>query len=81
MVVQTITTEFGHAVPPEGPHTITVHAPRWETSMRIRDGDMTLFAKVVSMYPRFAPFSVARTVSTLLQSRPFKPGLPADQSS
>lgn len=62
-VVKPITTEFGHSIPPEGPHTVTFHIPRWETGMRFRDGDMTVFAQLRSLYPRFCPFGPAREVS------------------
>lgn len=60
--VKPITTEFGHSLPPEGPHTITVHFPGWDAAMRFRDGDMSIFAQLRSLYPRFAPFGPARQV-------------------
>ncbi|KAI1335641.1 cystathionine gamma-synthase [Xylariaceae sp. FL0016] len=51
--------EFGQSIPPHGPHTITIHAPRWETAMKFRDGDMSVIMKLKSMYPRFSPFGVS----------------------
>lgn len=57
-----VTTEFGHSVPPEGPHTVTFHVPGWDTAIRFRDGDLSIFAKLRSIYPRFTPFGPARQV-------------------
>ncbi|KAK9788985.1 putative Cystathionine gamma-synthase [Seiridium cardinale] len=51
-----VQTAFGHALPPEGPHTITMHAPKWETALRFREGDMSLIRQLKSIYPRFFPF-------------------------
>lgn len=58
-----ITTEPGHSCPPEGPHTITTHLPGWDDAIRFRDGDMTIIAKLRSIYPRFTPFGPARQVN------------------
>ncbi|KAJ6515593.1 pyridoxal phosphate-dependent transferase [Mycena sanguinolenta] len=63
MIVQEIPTEFGHAIPPEGPHTITVHARSWATAIAIRDGDRSLLQKIKSIYPRFLPFGHAQALS------------------
>ncbi|CAN8099395.1 unnamed protein product [Discula destructiva] len=61
-----ITTEWGHSCPPEGPHTITTHMPGWDTAIRFRDGDASLFAKLRSIYPRFSPFGLARQLCAAL---------------
>ncbi|KAH6648601.1 cystathionine gamma-synthase [Truncatella angustata] len=67
----TIKTPFGHSLPPEGPHTVTLHAPKWESALRFREGDMTLFRQLKSLYPRFFPFGpsamLLQHVSTKLQ--------------
>ncbi len=57
-----ITTAFGHALPPESPHTITAHAPTWKTAMAFRDGDQVLLGKLKSIYPRFGPFGLVKEV-------------------
>jgi len=63
MPAKVLTTEFGHSMPPEGPHTVTFHVPGWTTILGIRDGDQALFARFRSMYPRFAPWGLCRQVS------------------
>lgn len=63
MPVKPITTEFGHSLPPEGKHNITIHGKSWDSAIRFREGDKELMAKVRSVYPRFMPFSDARQVS------------------
>ena len=63
MPIKVITTEFGHSIPPEGKHTITMHAPSWKAMIDFRDGDMSIFQKLVSLYPRFSPWADARQVS------------------
>lgn len=60
-----VPTPFGHSLPPEGPHTITLHAPGWDAAMRFRDGDFSVIAQLRSVYPRFFPFGPAATVSWL----------------
>ncbi|KAK8049660.1 hypothetical protein PG994_011390 [Apiospora phragmitis] len=50
-----INTPFGHSLPPEGPHTVTMHAPGWTTALRFRDGDLTIINQLKSIYPRFFP--------------------------
>ncbi|KAK7714102.1 hypothetical protein SLS64_004199 [Diaporthe eres] len=69
MSVRAITTEFGHSLPPEGPHTITFNIPGWDTAMRFRDGDMTMFARLRSMYPRFAPFGPIRQLAAAIAQK------------
>ena len=64
MPVTPITTELGHSLPPEESHTITLHAPGWDTAIRFRNKDMELFSKMVSLYPRFAPWGEASQVRT-----------------
>ncbi|KAF3762577.1 PLP-dependent transferase [Cryphonectria parasitica EP155] len=68
-VVKPIATEFGHSLPPEGPHTITIHGPGWQTALGIRDGDPAIFARLKSIYPRFFPFSCARQLSVALAQK------------
>ncbi|KAI0125666.1 cystathionine gamma-synthase [Xylariales sp. AK1849] len=51
-----IQTPLGHSLPPEGPHTITFHVPKWESALRFREGDASLIARLKSAYPRFFPF-------------------------
>ncbi len=63
MPVKVITTEKGHSVPPEGPHTVTMHIPGWDTAMNFRSGDRSLLTIMTSIYPRFMPFSLAGKVS------------------
>lgn len=75
MTVKPITTELGHSIPPEGPHTITFHLPGWETSMRFRNGDMAIFSKLRSVYPRLAPFGLTRDLATAIGQRLGAPGM------
>ncbi|KAI3322046.1 cystathionine gamma-synthase [Xylariaceae sp. AK1471] len=56
------TVEFGQSLPPHGPHTITMHVPKWETGVRFRDGDMSLLMQLKSIYPRFSPFGLSATL-------------------
>lgn len=63
MTVQTIDTPFGHPMAPEGPHAITTHLPGWDTAKSLRDGDKAVMSRLVSIYPRFTPFSKCREVS------------------
>ncbi|KAH9905803.1 cystathionine gamma-synthase [Xylariomycetidae sp. FL2044] len=51
-------TEFGQSIPPYGPHAITTYAHGWKVAIAVRDGDMSVIARMKSMYPRFAPFGV-----------------------
>ncbi|KAK6221091.1 hypothetical protein LQW54_001664 [Pestalotiopsis sp. IQ-011] len=51
-----VETPFGHSLPPEGAHTITFHVPKWESAVKFREGDMSLVARLKSIYPRFMPF-------------------------
>lgn len=67
-----IDTPFGHSLPPEGPHTVTMHAPGWTTALRFRDGDLTIINQLKSIYPRFFPFGPAAQVPP-----PRTPFLPA----
>ncbi|KAF7355615.1 Cystathionine gamma-synthase [Mycena sanguinolenta] len=55
-------TELGHAIPPEGPHTVTVHTPTWDTGIALFDGDQAFMQKIKSMYPRIIPFGHAQTL-------------------
>lgn len=59
-------TEFGHSVPPEGPHTITTHVPGWNSVQGLIKGDVDLLQKVRSIYPRFGPFGVVAQVCAKL---------------
>lgn len=63
MPAKAVTTEFGHSLPPEGPHTITFH------KMRFRDGNMTIFQMLRSMYARFAPFGPIRQLATAITQK------------
>lgn len=69
MPVRAITTEFGHSLPPEGPHNITFNIPGWDAAMRFRDGDVTIFARLRSMYPRFAPFGPIRQLAAAIAQK------------
>ncbi len=62
MPAQAITTVFGHSLPPEGPHTITMHFPGWDVAIRFRDGDDSLMKHFTSIYPRFGPFGLTAQV-------------------
>ncbi|PSR82728.1 pyridoxal phosphate-dependent transferase [Coniella lustricola] len=65
-VAKPITTEFGHSLPPETPHSVTTHAPGWDTIFRFRDADMSLFMTIKSLYPRFSPWGPARELAVAL---------------
>ncbi|KAH8898069.1 PLP-dependent transferase [Thozetella sp. PMI_491] len=60
MPLPPITVEAGNALPPGGPHAITLHAPGWDLAMRFRDRDMSVFAIIKSIYPRFGPFGISK---------------------
>lgn len=62
-------TKFGHSLPPESPHTITFNIPGWDTAMGFRDGDMTVFSRMRSMYPRFSPFGPTRQLSAAIAQK------------
>ncbi|KAF7355569.1 putative cystathionine gamma-synthase protein [Mycena sanguinolenta] len=69
MAVKEIATEMGHAIPPEGPHTITVHARGWDTTLAFRDGDQGFMQKIRSIYPRFMPFGPAQALSAAIHQK------------
>ncbi|KAL8289743.1 hypothetical protein RB597_001389 [Gaeumannomyces tritici] len=62
-------TEYGHSCPPEGPHTVTIHAKGWDSAMGIRDGDPAVFSRLVSMYPRFAPWGLCRQLTAAISKK------------
>lgn len=62
MPVKAVAPELGRSMPPEGPHTVTVHIPGLEPLVRFRDGDKSILPKLKSMYPRFAPWGPCREV-------------------
>ncbi|KAK8088973.1 hypothetical protein PG997_003934 [Apiospora hydei] len=64
-----VDTPFGHSLPPEGPHTVTMHAPGWTTALRFRDGDLTIINQLKSIYPRFFPFGPAAQLTTEISKR------------
>lgn len=68
-----VETPFGHSLPPEGAHTITFHVPKWESAVKFREGDMSLVARLKSIYPRFMPFGPSAVVRPQLQL-PLYPG-------
>ncbi|TLD25126.1 hypothetical protein PspLS_05538 [Pyricularia sp. CBS 133598] len=70
-------TEFGHSVPPEGPHTITTHVPGWDSVAGLLKGDVAIMQKIKSIYPRFGPFG---TVAQLSMAVHKKLGLPDSQA-
>ncbi|KAK8056177.1 cystathionine gamma-synthase [Apiospora rasikravindrae] len=64
-----VDTPFGHSLPPEGPHTVTMHAPGWTTALRFRDGDLTIINQLKSIYPRFFPFGPAAQLTTEISKK------------
>ena len=62
MPVKVITTEVGHSLAHEGPHTITFHYPGWNIVESFREGDAAVLGRLTSIYPRFGPFAQARKV-------------------
>ncbi|KAK0746089.1 pyridoxal phosphate-dependent transferase [Schizothecium vesticola] len=74
MAVKVITTEPGHSLAPEGPHTVTFHFPGWDAVIPFRLGDPKAFAKLRSIYPRFGPFfevkQLADSILTALSLSP-----------
>ncbi|KAK7038173.1 putative cystathionine gamma-synthase protein [Favolaschia claudopus] len=69
MVANRITTELGHSIPPEGPHTITFQVPGWDNALAFRDGDQSLFQKLESLYPRFMPFGLVKQLCAIIQEK------------
>lgn len=65
-----VETPFGHSLPPEGAHTITFHVPKWESAVKFREGDMSLVARLKSIYPRFMPFGPSAVVRPQRQLPP-----------
>ncbi|KAI1812990.1 cystathionine gamma-synthase [Poronia punctata] len=63
------TVEFGTSLPPQGPHTITVHLPGYENAKAIRDGDQSVLAKLKSIYPRFCPFGLSAQLCGTIASK------------
>ncbi|KAK3329747.1 pyridoxal phosphate-dependent transferase [Apodospora peruviana] len=57
-----INTEFGHSMPPEEDHNITIHAPGWDNAIKFRNGDPSVLNKMKSIYPRFGPWAQARHI-------------------
>ena len=62
MTVKKITTEVGHSLAPEGPHTVTFHFPGWDSIAAFRAGDPKVLGQMRSIYPRFGPWFEARKV-------------------
>ncbi|KAK7038203.1 putative cystathionine gamma-synthase protein [Favolaschia claudopus] len=69
MTATRITTELGHSIPPEGPHTITYHLPGWDNAIAFRNGDQALFQRLVSAYPRLTPFGFVKELATVLHQK------------
>lgn len=63
MVVLRTQSDFGHAPPPQTPYSIISNLPGWNMLQGVRDGDMSPFAKIVHVYPRFGPTQFAAKVS------------------
>ncbi|KAL7790065.1 pyridoxal phosphate-dependent transferase [Trichoderma ceciliae] len=59
MVVLRTQSDFGHAPPPQTPYSIISNLPGWNMLQNVRDGDMSPFAKIVHVYPRFGPTQFA----------------------
>lgn len=57
-----IVTPLGYSLPPEGPHTVTFHIPKWESAIKLKDGDLGLISQLKSIYPRFFPFGPSAQV-------------------
>jgi cystathionine gamma-synthase len=66
MPVKQITTPLGHSLPPASPHNITFHLPGWDSALRFRDGDPTIASQLKSIYPRFAPWGLAKELCAKL---------------
>ncbi|KAJ6515588.1 pyridoxal phosphate-dependent transferase [Mycena sanguinolenta] len=62
MTVRKIATELGHAIPPEGAHTVTVHTPSWDEGIALFDPDQPLLPRLKSIYPRVLPFGHAQAL-------------------
>lgn len=60
MVILKTQSEFGHAPPPQTPYSIISNLPGWDLTTRIRDGDTAPLARLVHIYPRFAPTQFSR---------------------
>jgi cystathionine gamma-synthase len=62
-----VQTEFGHSLPPEGPHTVTFHMPGWEVaSMFHNEVDLRpVIARLKSIYPRIFPLGLDASVSAV----------------
>jgi len=49
---EAIHTPFGHALPPQPHHSITVHIPKWASIIRFASKDAEFMKLLKSMYPR-----------------------------
>ncbi|KAI5859406.1 pyridoxal phosphate-dependent transferase [Durotheca rogersii] len=50
-----ITTPFGHAVPPAPRHSVTVHMPGWETVEKFASDPASVIGTFQNVYPRMKP--------------------------
>ncbi|KAJ6515540.1 pyridoxal phosphate-dependent transferase [Mycena sanguinolenta] len=69
MTIEAITTELGHAIPPVGPHTVTVHTPSWDAGIALFNGDESLMQKLKSIYPRIFPFGHVQALCTAVHQK------------
>ncbi|KAK0655696.1 cystathionine gamma-synthase [Cercophora newfieldiana] len=69
MPTKQITTQFGHSLAPEGPHTITFHVPGWDSIVAFRAGDPAILSQMRSIYPRFGPFFEARELAAAIHAK------------
>lgn len=63
MAALTPQSDFGQAPPPQTPYSIITNIPMWKNSQKIRDGDFSIVAKLVHIYPRFGPTHFVAQVS------------------
>lgn len=63
MVILKPQSEFGHAPPPQSPYSIITNLPSWDLWYNLREGDSSPLARLVHIYPRFAPTHSVAQVS------------------
>lgn len=74
MVILKTQSEFGHAPPPQTPYSIISNLPGWDLTTRLRDGDTAPLARLVHIYPRFAPTQFSRQLGGEVMARLLRGG-------
>lgn len=69
MVVLRPQSNIGEAPPPRTPYAIVTNLPGWDANKALRDGDRSVAAKIVHIYPRLFPTHHAAQVSRRFRTK------------